>query len=83
MVLFVLEVLFFFGISALLLMYLIVPFCFYLATKMDKKKFFIISVTICLIVLMDATYNLIITDMFNLPKASVFYKKLGVHYLEH
>lgn len=73
----------FFGISALLLMYVIVPLCFYLATKTNKQKFLFISTTICLIVLMDATYNLVITDMFNLPKASVFYKKLGIHYLEH
>ena len=48
-----------FGISALLLMYIIVPFCFYLARKIPKKAFLILSYTICGIFLFDELYNLI------------------------
>ena len=67
-----------FGISSLLLMYLIVPFCFYLAKRMDKKKFLILSYTIFLF---DELYNLIFARIFSLPRASEIYKSLGFNYL--
>ena len=70
-----------FGISSLLLMYLIVPFCFYLAKRMDKKKFLILSYTICAIFLFDELYNLIFARIFSLPRASDIYKSLGFNYL--
>ena len=70
-----------FGISSLLLIYLIVPFCFYLAKKMKKKNFLIISYTLCAIILFDEIYNLVFTRIFSLPKASLIYKKLGFNYL--
>lgn len=71
----------FFGLSSLLLIYLIVPFCFYLAKKMDRKKFLIISYTLCAIFLFDELYNLLFARIFSLPRASTIYKKLGFHYL--
>lgn len=71
----------FFGISALLLMYVIVPLCFNLANKMNKKVFLIISFTLCSIVLIDEFYNLIFARLFNLKRASTIYKKLGFHYV--
>ena len=70
-----------FGISALLLMYLIVPLCFYLAKKMPKKAFLILSYTICAIFLFDELYNLIFANLLNLPRASEVYKNLGFKYL--
>ena len=70
-----------FGISALLLMYMIVPFCFYLAKKMPKKFFLILSYTICGIFLFDELYNLIFANLLNLPRASTIYKDLGFKYL--
>lgn len=70
-----------FGISALLLMYMIVPFCFYLAKKMPKKSFLILSYTICGIFLFDELYNLIFANLLNLPRASTIYKDLGFKYL--
>lgn len=70
-----------FGISALLLMYVIVPFCFYLAKKIPKKVFLIISYTICGIFLFDELYNLIFANLLNLPRASEVYKELGFKYL--
>lgn len=71
----------FFGISALLLMYIIVPLCFSLAKKMGKKVFLTISFTLCSIVLIDEFYNLIFARLFNLKRASTIYKKLGFHYV--
>ena len=70
-----------FGLSALLLMYLIVPLCFYLAKKMPKKSFLILSYTICAIFLFDELYNLIFANLLNLPRASEIYKELGFKYL--
>ena len=70
-----------FGLSALLLMYLIVPLCFYLAKKMPKKTFLILSYTICAIFLFDELYNLIFANLLNLPRASEVYKNLGFKYL--
>ena len=70
-----------FGFSALLLMYIIVPFCFYLAKKIPKKVFLILSYTICGIILFDELYNLIFANLLNLPRASEIYKELGFKYL--
>ena len=70
-----------FGISALLLMYLIVPLCFYLAKKMPRKTFLILSYTVCAIFIFDELYNLIFANLLNLPRASEVYKSLGFKYL--
>ena len=70
-----------FGLSALLLMYLIVPLCFYLAKKIPRKTFLILSYTICAIFLFDELYNLIFANLLNLPRASEVYKELGFKYL--
>ena len=70
-----------FGFSALLLMYLIVPLCFYLAKKMPKKAFLILSYTICAIFLFDELYNLIFANLLNLPRASEVYKNIGFKFL--
>ena len=70
-----------FGFSALLLMYLIVPLCFYLAKKMPKKTFLILSYTICAIFLFDELYNLIFANLLNLPRASEVYKNIGFKFL--
>ena len=71
----------FFGISSLILIYLIVPFCFSLAQKMNRKKFLILSYTLCAIFLFDEFYNLLFARILSLPRASTIYKKLGLHYL--
>ena len=72
----------FFGISALLLIYLIVPFCIYLSKKINKKIFLIISIGLCSIVLFDELYNLIFARILNLPRASTIYKMLGFKYVK-
>ena len=40
----------FFGLSALLLVYFIVPFCIYLSKKMNNKLFLTFSITICFLI---------------------------------
>ena len=71
----------FFGISSLLLIYVIVPLCYYLAKKMNKKIFLIISISLCSIILLDEIYNLLIARAFDLPRASDIYKRLGISYM--
>lgn len=71
----------FFGLSSLLLIYVIVPICFYLASKLNKKVFLIISFTLCFIFLFDEFYNLIFARLLNLPRASDIYKQIGFNYV--
>ena len=71
----------FFGLSSLLLIYVIVPFCFYLARKIPKKIFLIISVSLCAIFLIDEIYNLLVARLFSLSRASDIYKKIGFNYV--
>lgn len=69
-----------FGLSALLLMYIILPLFIKLSLKFDKRKFMIVSLIICSIFLIDEIYNLVFTILFKLPRASTIYKMLGVKY---
>lgn len=72
---------FFFGLSALILIYIILPFCIYLSKKMKKKNFLILSITLCSIILFDEFYNLIFAKLFNLPTAGKVYKSIGFHFM--
>ena len=67
--------------SSLLLMYGMIPCFFYLAKKIPKKTFLIISFTLCGIVMADELYNLLFARIFHLPRASTIYKQLGQHYI--
>lgn len=72
----------FFGISSLFLIYVIVPLCFYISKKIDKKIFFKISVCICALFLFDEFYNLFFARLLYLPRASDIYKQIGIHYMQ-
>ena len=67
----------FFGLSALLLMYVIIPFCFYLAKCTPKKRFMRMSIILCFFILLDEFYNLIFARVLNLPRAYDIYSRLG------
>ena len=73
----------FFGLSSLILIYMMFPLVFYLADHMSKKKFLIISYTLGFIFLADEIYNLVFTELFNMPRASSIYKKLGFKYMNY
>lgn len=70
------------ALSSLLLIYIIIPICFTIATKMNKKTFLILSISLCSIILFDELYNLIIARLFDLSRASDIYKQLGFKYME-
>ena len=71
----------FFGLSGLFLIYGILPMLFYVAQNINTRVFFIVSVTLCSIILIDEVYNLIFTELFNLPYASDIYKDMGIKYI--
>ena len=71
----------FFALSGLLLMYIILPFCIYLSTKISEKKFLIISLILLSIILIDDIYNLVIVKIFDLPNATSIYKNIGFNFM--
>ncbi len=71
-----------FGVFALLLMYIVIPLCYYLAKKSNKKVFISISVILFSIFMLDEIYNLLIARIFHLPRAYNVYSKLGVPYVK-
>ncbi len=72
----------FFGLSGLLLIYLIVPLCYALARKLNKKVFLGITFTLFAIVMFDELYNLIFARILHTPRASSVYKKLGFKFVK-
>lgn len=71
-----------FGIFALLLMYIVIPLCYYLANKSNKKVFISVSVILFSIFMLDEIYNLVIARILHLPRAYNVYSKLGVPYVK-
>lgn len=72
----------FFAISGLFLIYVIIPLCFYLAKKMNKKLFVTTSIILCSIVMIDEFYNLLFARIFHLPRAYNVYKRIGFNYVK-
>ena len=73
----------FFGLSALLLIYGIVPICIYVSTIIKKEVFLAFSITICAIFLFDELYNLLFAKTLNLPRSADIYKKIGIKYMDY
>ncbi len=69
----------FFGLSALILMYLVLPFCIFLAKKLKKKTFLILSISLFTIFMLDEIGNLTAKNL-SLPTAMDFYKSQGIKY---
>ena len=69
-----------FGLSALLLVYLIVPSLIYLAKITPKKVFMSVVITIFVLVMIDEVYNILASKFFNWPDAIDFYESLGWKY---
>ena len=71
----------FFGVSALILTYWIVPFCVWLSRKMSKRAFLILAISLFSVVMVDEVYNLLASHIFGWPDAMEFYRGLGFKYL--
>ena len=70
-----------FGVSALILVYLVVPFFVKLARVMSRQAFLILAISLFSIVMVDEIYNLLASKFFGWPDAMKFYKSAGWKYL--
>ncbi len=68
-----------FGLSALLLTYVVLPFCVHLALKLSKKAFLTLAITLFVLIMADELTNLTLKNL-NLPNAMDFYRSLGLEY---
>ncbi len=73
----------FFGLSSLLLMYVIFPFCIWISRNINKRLFLIISISLFSIFFFDEIYNLVIARVFKLPRAYDVYSKIGFNYMKY
>lgn len=65
-----------FGIGALLLIYWLLPHIVHLATRMTKRAFLTLSITLFTIIMVDDITNLTLKNL-NLPTAQDLYLKMG------
>ena len=72
----------FFGLSSLMFIYGIVPLCYYIASRLNKKTFLIISFSLVGVFLFDEIYNLVLARLLSLPRSSDIYKSIGFKYME-
>ena len=68
-----------FGLSALALAYLVLPFCIHLALKMSKRNFLILATSLFVLIMADELANLTLKHL-NLPTAMDLYRSLGLEY---
>lgn len=68
-----------FGLSALALTYLVLPFCVHLALKLNKRAFLTLATVLFALVMADELINLTLKNL-NLPTAMDFYHSLGLEY---
>ena len=70
-----------FGVSALLLMYVVVPGLMWLAQRMGKQGFLILAVMLFAGVMIDEIYNMLALHVFDWPNAMDFWRGMGWKYL--
>lgn len=70
-----------FGLSALMLVYLIVPFFVMLAQRMSRRAFLTLAILLFSLVMVDEVYNLLASKFFGWPDAMDFWRSVGWKYL--
>lgn len=68
-----------FGVGSMLLMYLLLPFCAFVAERMSRRAFLILTITLFSVVMVDEIGNLIL-KVLDLPTAMDFYRGIGLVY---
>ena len=71
----------FFGVSALFLIYMVVPFFVYLAKRMSKRAFLTLAISLFAVVMVDEVYNILASKIFGWPDAMDFWRAMGWKYL--
>ncbi len=69
----------FFGIGALFLMYLILPWFVYLALRMSKRAFLTLAISLFVLIMADELTNLTLKNL-GLPTAMDYYRSIGCKY---
>lgn len=71
-----------FGISALFLVYMVVPFLTWVSRRMSKRAFLTLAISLFVIVMIDEVYNILASKVFTeWVDATEIYKELGWKYL--
>jgi uncharacterized membrane protein len=70
-----------FGLSGLLLIYVLLPLFIKIVKSINIKTILPISMIICSIFLFDEIYNLLLYPYFSIPRASNYYKEKGLKYI--
>lgn len=70
-----------FGVSALFLMYVVVPFFLWLMRRMSKRAFMTLATVLFVLVMVDEVYNMLALHVFGWPNAMDFWRSLGWKYL--
>ncbi len=70
-----------FGVSALFMMYVIMPWFVRLSQKMSRKVFLALAISLFAVVMVDEVYNLLASKVFGWPDAMEIYRSLGFKYL--
>lgn len=71
-----------FGISALFLVYMVVPFLTWVSRRMSKRAFLTLAILLFMIVMIDEVYNILASKVFTeWVDATEIYKELGWKYL--
>lgn len=68
-----------FALGCLALIYIVVPFCVYLARIMSRRAFLALAITLFALVMLDEVTNLTLKNL-GLPTAMDFYQSLGWEY---
>lgn len=68
-----------FGVSALFLVYVVVPFCVFLSQKMSRRAFLILAISLFSLVMLDEVSNLVLKNLGQ-PTAMDFWRGLGMKY---
>lgn len=72
----------FFGIGGLMLVYYVVPFCIMLATKMSRRAFLTLAISLFVLFVGDELVNLTLKNLGQ-PNAMDLYRSLGLEYEVH
>lgn len=70
-----------FGVSALFLVYAVVPFFVWMSRRMSKRAFMILSISLFSVVMADEVYNLLASKVFDWSDAMDCYRAAGWKYL--
>ena len=71
----------FFGVSALFLMYVVVPGFMWLSFRMSRRAFMVMAISLFAVVMVDEVYNMLALHVFGWPNAMDFWRGCGWKYL--